>query len=92
MQFRSSIADQSFAKFGVGVVTHHFRRYCRFNVVCRGGQKGKLLVVHGKAPILAVEFRKSLWAIHAGRIFRRKVYQLPAGGVADGLQGDAGLL
>lgn len=57
-------------KFGVGVVTHHFRRYCRFNVVCRGGgQEGRLLVVREMAFVGGVSFplRKSLWCAAVGQ-------------------------
>lgn len=53
-------------KFAVGVVTHHFRGYCRFDVVCRGRAEGQ---VAGRSREGAwsslVEFRKSLWAVNA---------------------------
>lgn len=71
-------------KFGVGVVTHHFRRYCRFNVVCReGGQKGKLLVV----SLSREGACRPWWSLGKAcgqsnvGIFRRKVLQSPAASV-----------
>jgi hypothetical protein len=36
------ITTLSFAEFRTGVATHHFRRYCRFTVVCQGRAEGQV--------------------------------------------------